>query len=391
MTHYVKSGKKTSMISEDDVKVSTSLEPAIYSIGTSPMGEIWLEKASPFVLPKKVYGNTEEMAVRILNTFEDRPTSTGAHFDGVKGSGKTLLSKQTATMAVERGYPVILVNQPLCGENFNRFIQSIDCPAVVLFDEFEKVYHDNDLQNQILTLFDGVYPSKKLFILTTNDSYKVSDYMKNRPGRMFYALSFDALTQEAIQEFLNDNLKNKDHIDEVVRYTSVYTFFNFDMLAALVEEMNRYNEPMKEALRFMNIKPEIHKLDTFSKIISYGEYVSVLSQSCEYDPSEFYECYSPDYLARMMVQAKNPDYSRARSISALNARGEDPVMEEEVALTSKLELFQDEDCDINFRDEDLKEYDHKRARFIYEREMNGEKIQIFISRNPRDKKQALLY
>ena len=36
----------------------------------------------------------------------------------------------------------------------------------------------------------------------------------------------------------------------------MFAQFNFDMLKALVEEMNRYNESPSEALRMLNAKPE---------------------------------------------------------------------------------------------------------------------------------------
>ncbi|HRZ82907.1 MAG TPA: hypothetical protein P5069_10620, partial [Candidatus Hydrogenedentes bacterium] len=45
-------------------------------------------------------------------------------------------------------------------EAFNTFMQAIEQPLVVLFDEFEKVYDDQE-QQALLTLLDGVYPSNK--------------------------------------------------------------------------------------------------------------------------------------------------------------------------------------------------------------------------------------
>jgi hypothetical protein len=53
-----------------------------------------------------------------------------------------------------------------------------------------------------------------------------------------------------------DNLKATEHIHSICKIASMFDQFNFDMLKALVEEMNRYNETPQEALKFLNAKPE---------------------------------------------------------------------------------------------------------------------------------------
>jgi hypothetical protein len=44
------------------------------------------------------------------------------------------------------------------GDEFNLFIQSISQPAIIFFDEFKKVYKENEeeTQEQMFTLFNGV-------------------------------------------------------------------------------------------------------------------------------------------------------------------------------------------------------------------------------------------
>ena len=86
---------------------------------------------------------------------------------------------------------------------------------MVLFDEFEKVY-DSDEQEEMLTLLDGVFPSKKLFVLTCNDKWRVNQHMRNRPGRIFYMLDFTGLDEDFVVEYCHDNLKNLANIDGVL-------------------------------------------------------------------------------------------------------------------------------------------------------------------------------
>jgi hypothetical protein len=80
--------------------------------------------------------------------------------------------------------------------------------------------------------------------------------MRNRPGRIFYMLDYKGLTQDFIIEYCEHNLNDKAHIQRICSITSLFSQFNFDMLKALVEEMNRYNEPPEAALRMLNVKPE---------------------------------------------------------------------------------------------------------------------------------------
>jgi hypothetical protein len=155
----------------------------------------------------------------------------------------------------EEGIPTIVINAPWHGDRFNSLIQSIDQPCMVLFDEFEKVY-DSDQQQAILTLLDGVFPSKTLFVITCNDKWRIDSHMRNRPGRIFYMLDFKGLEVNFIREYCEDNLNNKSHIDTVCKFSVIFSSFNFDMLKALVEEMNRYDESPAEAMRMLNAKPE---------------------------------------------------------------------------------------------------------------------------------------
>jgi hypothetical protein len=70
-------------------------------------------------------------------------------------------------------------------------------------------------------------------------------------------LDYHCLNQDFIREYCEDNLKAaKDHVSMVCAISQVFSSFNFDMLKALVEEMNRYGETPAEALKFLNARPD---------------------------------------------------------------------------------------------------------------------------------------
>lgn len=261
MTHYLKSGSTFRLASEASLDLHSTLPVGNYIIKVTPTGEMYLEQIDSFEFTSKRYGDNIRYTERIMNTFEHRDVSTGVMLAGEKGSGKSLLAKSLSIAAAAKGIPTIVINSPFKGDVFNKLIQDITQPCVILFDEFEKVFDSED-QESILTLLDGVFPSKKLFVLTCNDKYRIDSHMRNRPGRIFYMIDFKGLSTEFITEYCNDVLNDKSHIEKICSISSLFSQFSFDMLKALVEEMNRYNEGPQESLRMLNSKPEF---DTGSK------------------------------------------------------------------------------------------------------------------------------
>ena len=172
MTHFLKNGNSFRVFAQESIDLTNTLAPGNYVVKTDHNDQLYIEKVDDFKVSGKLYGDVGKNADRILNTFNERPNATGVMLSGEKGSGKTLLSKVISLEGAKLGYPTIIINQPYRGDDFNTLIQSIEQPAIILFDEFEKVY-EKDHQEEILTLLDGVFPSKKLFVLTCNDKWRV--------------------------------------------------------------------------------------------------------------------------------------------------------------------------------------------------------------------------
>lgn len=255
MAHFLKNGTSWRVSSKEAMNLHEQLPAGNYTVADDMIGNFYLESIDDFEIPSKIYGNTLRHTDRIINSFWDRPQQTGVLLNGEKGSGKTLLGKNISVELAKQGVPTIVINRDWTGDGFFKLLQDIDQPCVVLFDEFEKVY-DREKQEEILTLLDGVFGSKKLYLLTVNDKWRVNEHMRNRPGRLFYLLDFKGLDVEFIRDYCEDRLNNKQYIDQICALTTLFNQFNFDMLKALVEEMNRYNESPTEALEMLNAKPE---------------------------------------------------------------------------------------------------------------------------------------
>jgi DNA polymerase III delta prime subunit len=253
MSSYFQSGNILNIL-PPNVDLHHKLPVGTYTVGFDQQKGYFLKTIDNFCTNGKIYGNTLNQASRILNTFGVRENSTGVLLNGEKGSGKTLLAKVISQYALKENISTIVINTPFHGDEFNAFIQSINEPCIIIFDEFEKVF-DDVAQQETLTLLDGVFPTKKLFILTVNDKYLVNSHLKNRPGRIFYMIDFSGLDVNFIKEYCVDNLNNKSFTDKICKISTIFPAFNFDMLKAMVEEMNRYNETPEQVLQLLNIKP----------------------------------------------------------------------------------------------------------------------------------------
>lgn len=250
---FNQSGNIFQCIDEPSFNFHDELPPGTYSMRLSMEG-YYLERRDDFDIKHKIYGSANRRADRIINSFNERSGNTGVILRGEKGSGKTLLAKIIAERFVNSGYVALLINEQFHGEGFNAFLSNIKQPCVVIFDEFEKVY-PKEKQSPLLTTFDGMFPSKKLFIVTVNDFYGVNDFFKDRPGRFLYSYAYAGLEEDFIREYCEENLNDKSNINGIVVLSSTFTRFNFDMLKSLVEEMNRYNESVSQSLEHLNISP----------------------------------------------------------------------------------------------------------------------------------------
>lgn len=270
MTHFVRNGNRFQQASNKAMDLYDKLPAGTYTIKINPQThEFYYEIVEGFEIPSRVYGDLTKNTDRIINSFYDRTSSTGVLLAGEKGSGKTLLAKNLSVELIKADIPTIVVNTPLCGESFNTFVQTMEQPAVILFDEFEKVYDEKE-QEALLTLLDGVYPTKKLFILTCNDKWRIDKHMRNRPGRIYYMLEFNGLSVEFVEQYATENLNDKTKVGGVVNLAGLFDKFNFDMLKAVVEEMNRYNETAAEAIAILNTKPEGAGRNTFTLELTEG-------------------------------------------------------------------------------------------------------------------------
>jgi hypothetical protein len=358
---FIKSGTNVRVADSADIETYDNLPAETYTVKFNEQAdEFFLEQIENFDLPSKIYGTNTNYSERILNTFNDRSGGTGVILSGIKGAGKTLLAKQTAVAARTAGIPTIVINKDWHGDKFNAFIQSISTPSIIMFDEFEKVY-DYQKQRKILTLLDGVYNSRKLFMLTTNTEDDVSEFLQNRPGRIFYNFTFDVLQPDFIQEFLEDRLDDKSKIASILDYAKVFSFFNFDMLSAIAEEMNRYGETLVEVLSVLNVKPENRQSDTYKIEAIIGDDTIVLDQN--------YNHFKPNSFSYMLWTDSDMPAGIRKNAKAKKL------------VTKMTKDGGDGEEYLQFNASLINRFEPDSSRFVYSIARNDESMELHVTRN----------
>jgi len=247
-------------IKETDLEILDKIPAGNWLLQKTVTGEFYLTKQEDFVLPAKIYGNVDDQVARYLNTFSNRKSNLGILLRGLKGTGKSLTAK---SICIQSKLPVILITQNYSGSNFENFMASIKQEVVIFIDEFEKVYKgalkdlgtDNGGQDGLLTLLDGVFESKKLFLLTANTERNISNSIMNRPGRVHYLKDYKGLSRDIIEQVVDDMLKDKKEKDNVLQVLDIVGEINMDSLVALLSEMNMYKETANDAINLLNIRP----------------------------------------------------------------------------------------------------------------------------------------
>lgn len=250
-----------SVLTDNEITILDSIPAGCYDVSFEKMRGSFLTKREDLCVKEKVYGNHREKANKTFKAFENSTRSLGVILSGKKGIGKTLFVNILAEEAIKKNMPVLIVsaNQP----GLVQFLGSITQECVVVFDEFEKNFKDDNDDEEdnysseqagLLSMFDGLDSTKKLFLITCNNIGGLNPYVLNRPGRFHYHFKLKNPTTEEVRGYLNDNLneERKSLIERVVAFSTI-SEFTYDWLRAICFELNM-GSTLEEAIEDLNIE-----------------------------------------------------------------------------------------------------------------------------------------
>ena len=254
---------------EGDITNREKLTDGIYEVGLDLSGWHLIRTGDKFVFDYKVYHLQRGFIDHIKKTYLNTKGNLGVLFNGTRGTGKTVTAK---LLANELDLPIILVKS--MGDNnpgLISYLSSFNFDCIFFFDEFEKQFNESDCS--ILQIMDGVYnsPYRKIFLLTTND-LSINENLLSRPSRIRYVREFGNLEKEIVEEFLNDELHNKEYKDDLIDYIDSLTISTIDILKAIVEEVNIHGvKDFLEYKKSFNVQSANYMYSTINASISTSD------------------------------------------------------------------------------------------------------------------------
>ncbi len=270
--YMVDSSNRVTVVSLNDATALDSLPAQVYTVNHHPMMGFSLMITKELLsVPPKIYGNAMRRVNKCIKTYSARDAATGILLTGDKGTGKSVVMSLLANTAItELGLPVVLVKDAHHGEAFDSFIQSLG-EIVLVFDEVGKLYSNDSReggvqQETLLPLLDGIDKTKRMTIMTENSESDISDYILNRPSRVYYHFKYRKLEESSILDYCEDHNVREEVSKDIIDLSRRSRIFSFDMLQTIVEEHKRFNESIEVVTEELNVEIR-EEYDTQMEII----------------------------------------------------------------------------------------------------------------------------
>ena len=219
-------------------------------------GDILFEPARMLTLPSKIYNTEKDVAFidKITNRYNDINDGVlGVMLSGLKGSGKTVTLKQ---IALKSNLPIILLDNEFPEHKYKSLFQGlVNTEVCFVFDELDKTNSNFNVGN-LLQVMDGMHTvGKKLMLFACNDETKINQFLVDRCSRIRYWKRFEKMSEEAILQVVEDEIKDKDKAKEISIF--IYNNFkciSFDNILSFIDEIKAFpNEQLKDLFEDMNL------------------------------------------------------------------------------------------------------------------------------------------
>lgn len=251
------------IVSLDSYKEFDKLEPWIYSNPSycEQSNQLSLTRTSVlFDIPKKIYGNSSNLADLILADYSKKGEVLGALLVGKKGMGKSLLSEKISMKMIKKNVPVIHITRPVSALAINKAVEVL-APCVLYLEEFEKCFTDPQDVPVFLNMFSSTTIKGLMVIIAAND---ISNVMYNplldRPQRLRFRINYNNIDDNTVDEILSDVELSKTQ-KQVYKEWVKSSKPNIDSLITLVKLTKHIVNPedLVEYISILNV-PKLNDL-----------------------------------------------------------------------------------------------------------------------------------
>lgn len=259
---FLVSKTTATVIDENAIDIQKALPFGIWEPVFDQFRGVFFQRCEYKLDHGKIYGKSQKIADHIYQAFKKSTDNVGALLSGGKGLGKSLTARLVIEQAVNDKIPVIIVGEYI--PSLVNILKNVS-NSVILFDEFEKTFagkcNENNegagltKQEEILSLLDGTAVGlHNLYLMTINDTSKINENLKSRPGRIKYHYQYESEDEAAIRAYCADHLQKKEFENEIVDSLLATRYVSIDIIKALVSEINDFDVTVDEAMEYLNIE-----------------------------------------------------------------------------------------------------------------------------------------
>jgi len=294
---YLK-GPKANFVEEGGV-LSGTLPLGLWTYHSNPV-EAWLERED---LPERIrlYGDAAEVISLATHKWRACEDNVQIILSGTSGSGKT---RSVINLAHGLGLPILLCSG-IHVEAIVRILKNLSAPILLLFDEVEKNYKEDDASDQLLSFLDGRQTPVRCFIaLTCNESQNLSQYLFNRPGRLLFNFKFDPLTAQVAMEHISEKVSlSEPEQTRLMTYLSAVQNLSWDIVAEVITVLEQFGDMADTALKHLNVT--VGEPEFLATVAGMENALEMLTSSRSADV----RAYSPHYWeGRLTVGHSNLEF-----------------------------------------------------------------------------------
>jgi hypothetical protein len=234
------------VLSDNNGKQLKETPAAVYSVSLTPeMSVVLRKKMDKFTVPSIVYGSTNKVRIsRIIKSLSEKGLKTWG-LSGIYGSGKSMSSQIVANAAIDKGHPVIMIDEPYSPSLLESIIDKVG-NCCLIFDEFHNTYPDKSddvtTEEGLLSFLSSERKERVTLLLCTNKEFSP---LYCRPGRLKGLFTYKNDIDVFIDILGKELISSRPYESMITSFLSVNSCLSIDhvlMLKGIIEQSPEWED-----------------------------------------------------------------------------------------------------------------------------------------------------